>query len=208
VTDLVRADRRALAALTARDRGLARIVARHGPPPLWLRPPGFATLAKMILEQQVSLEAAATLYTRIGRSVPGGWTPRAIARATEPGLRSLGLTRQKARYVAGLADIIARKELRLAAVGRASDADARAMLEALPGIGPWTSNVYLLFALRRPDIWPPGDLALHKAIATMRRLADIPSSDEAAHLALRWKPFRSVAARILWHGYLTERGRS
>jgi DNA-3-methyladenine glycosylase II len=82
------------------------------------------------------------------------------------------------------------------------------MLEALPGIGPWTSNVYLLFALRRPDIWPPGDLALHKAIAKMRRLADIPSSDEAAHLALRWQPYRSVAARVLWHGYLTERGRS
>lgn len=109
--------------------------------------------------------------------------------------------------MATLADALVRGEFRLARVARASDDDARALLESLPGIGPWTSNVYLLFALRRPDIWPPGDLALHKAIATMRRLADNPSSDEAAHLALRWKPYRSVAARILWHGYLSDRGR-
>lgn len=155
----------------------------------------------------MSLDAAATLFRRVGRAVPGGWRPAAIGAVGERGLRARGLTRQKARYVATLADALVRGEFRLARVARASDDDARALLESLPGIGPWTSNVYLLFALRRPDIWPPGDLALHKAIATMRRLADNPSSDEAAHLALRWKPYRSVAARILWHGYLSDRGR-
>jgi DNA-3-methyladenine glycosylase II len=198
-------DQLAVSALTARDRGLARIVTRHGPPPLWRRRPGFATLARIILEQQVSLAAAQTLFKRVGREVRGGWTPSAINRVSERGLRAHGLTRQKARYVATLADALVRDEFSLTKVSRASDDDARTMLESLPGIGPWTSNVYLLFALRRPDIWPPGDLALHKAIATMRRLADSPSSDEAAHLALRWKPYRSVAARILWHGYLSDR---
>jgi len=201
----VEPDAHAIRELTRRDRGLARIVARHGPPPLWRRRPGFATLARIILEQQVSLAAAATLYRRVGADVRGGWSPEAIRRVGERGLRARGLTRQKARYVATLATEIARGDFTLTAVSRANDHEARAMLEALPGIGPWTSNVYLLFALRRPDIWPPGDLALHKAIATMRRLADSPSSDEAAHLAQRWSPWRSVAARILWHGYLSDR---
>jgi DNA-3-methyladenine glycosylase II len=198
-------DHISLPALAARDRGLARILERHGPPPLWRRRPGFATLSRIILEQQVSLAAAQTLFKRVGRDVRGGWTPEAIHRVGERGLRTRGLTWQKARYVATLARALVRKEFSLATVSRANDDDACAMLESLPGIGPWTSNVYLLFALRRPDIWPPGDLALHKAIATMRRLADGPSSDEAAHLARRWSPYRSVAARILWHGYLSER---
>ena len=104
-----------------------------------------------------------------------------------------------------LAEWIARGELRLSSLLRASDAQVSATLTRVPGIGPWTASIYLLMALRRPDVWPLGDLALHKALAKLRRLPQVPSSDVAARLAERWAPYRAVAARILWHGYLADR---
>ena len=192
-------------ALARRDRGLARIVLRHGTPPLWARRPGFATLARMILEQQVSLASAAALYRRVGDELPAGWTPASVLSASEQGLRARGLTRQKARYVAELAARVADGRLALAKLARAPDDEAHAELVAVPGIGPWTASVYLLMALGRPDTWPPGDLALHKALATLRGLPRVPTSDEAIEIAAAWAPHRAVAARILWHGYLSER---
>ena len=192
-------------ALAAKDRGLARIVEAHGMPPLWLRRPGFATLARIVLEQQVSLASAATLYRRVARELPGGWTPASVLEVGEGGLRARGLTRQKARYIAGLAERIVGGGLALRSLRRADDAMALSRLREVPGIGPWTANLYLLMALGRPDVWPPGDLALHKAMADLRRLPRLPSSDDAARLAARWAPWRAVAARILWHGYLAER---
>lgn len=191
--------------LARRDRGLGRIVAAHGTPPLWARRPGFATLVQIILEQQVSLASAAALYRRVAKELPRGWTPASVRAVGESGLRARGLTRQKARYVAELAASVDDGQLRLSALGRADDDSVRARLSELPGIGPWTANIYLLMALCRPDVWPPGDLALHKALAKLRGLPKVPSSDEAAELAARWTPYRAVAARILWHGYLSER---
>ena len=195
----------AVSRLAQRDRGLARIVARHGPPPPWARPQGFPTLARIILEQQVSLAAAATLHARVAASLPGGWTPDAVRAVGIDGLRARGLTRQKSAYLLALAERVASGELRLRALARESDARAAERLTSVPGIGPWTASIYLLMAHRRPDVWPPGDLALHKALARLRRLARPPSSEEAARLAARWAPYRAVAARILWHGYLSER---
>ena len=195
----------AVEALVARDRGLARIVARHGLPPLWLRRPGFATLARIVLEQQVSLASAAALYRRVARELPAGWTPPSVLAVGEQGLHARGLTRQKARYVAGLARRIDEGQLALGTLARAEDALALATLREVPGIGPWTASIYLLMALGRPDVWPPGDLALHRALARVRALPAIPSSDEGMRLAARWAPYRAVAARILWHGYLADR---
>jgi DNA-3-methyladenine glycosylase II len=191
--------------LARRDRGLGRLVAAHGIPPLWARRPGFATLVRIILEQQVSLASAAVLYRRLAKELPHGWTATSVCAEGESGLRARGLTRQKARYVAELAARVNDGELRLAALARADDDSVRARLAELPGIGPWTANIYLLMALGRPDVWPAGDLALHKALATLRGFSAIPSSDQAARLAAVWAPYRSVAARILWHGYLARR---
>jgi DNA-3-methyladenine glycosylase II len=196
----------AVAALTAADPGLARVVAAHGPPPLWARPRGFATLVRIILEQQVSLASAATLFARVERALGGAVTPASVGAAGEPGLRALGLTRQKARYVAALADRVATGALPLTRLARLPDAEVGAQLVRVPGIGPWTAGIYLLMALRRPDVWPPGDLALHKAMARLLDRPAPPSSDEATAIAARWRPWRAVAARILWHGYLEERG--
>jgi DNA-3-methyladenine glycosylase II len=195
----------AAAWLAERDAGLDAIIARHGPPPLWARPAGFGTLARIVLEQQVSLVSAATLYRRVAGELPGGWTAEAVLAVGFDGLRARGLTRQKAAYVTALAGQIVRGELLLPSLLRASDAEASAALMRVPGIGPWSASIYLLMALRRPDIWPPGDLALHRALVTLRRLPHTPSSDAAARLAERWAPYRAVAARILWHGYLAGR---
>lgn len=195
----------AVGVLAARDRGLARLVETHGPPPLWARPGGFATLVRIIIEQQVSLASAATLYRRLESQVPGGITPPAVLALGPRGFRALGLTRQKSAYVCALADHVHDGRLDLRRLARASDAEAREQLVRVPGIGPWSAGIYLLMALRRPDVWPPGDLALHTAIGAMRRAPRPPTSDEAARLALRWSPYRAVAARILWHGYLSER---
>ena len=191
-------------ALVAQDPALAEIVARHGPPPLWARPQGFPTLVRIILEQQVSLASAATLFARVARTIPGGITPDAVRAVGADGLRALGLTRQKAGYVATLAGRVADGTLPLASLRRRPDLEAAALLMRCPGIGPWTSAIYLLMALRRPDVWPPGDLALHKAIGrACGRPA--PTSEQATALAVRWSPWRAVAARVLWHGYLSER---
>jgi DNA-3-methyladenine glycosylase II len=202
----IRLTRAALAVATdvlaGRDPGLARIVRDHGSPPLWARRTGYATLARIILEQQVSLASGAALYRRLEQRIPGGVSPRAVLAAGPDGLRALGVTRQKSAYLVALADRLDSGRLALRVVARAPDADAAALLQQVPGIGPWTARIYLLMALRRPDVWPVGDLALHKALVGLRGLPRLPTSEEAERLAAAWSPYRAVAARILWHGYL------
>lgn len=192
--------------LSARDAGLAAIIARHGPPPMWGRAREFATLVRIILEQQVSLASAAAMFAKLERAL-GGVTPAAVRAAGVAGLQALGVTRQKAGYITALAGSVADGSLPLARLARLPDAEAAEMLVRVPGIGPWTASIYLLMALRRPDVWPPGDLALHKAMARLPGIDAMPSSEQAAEWALRWRPWRAVAARILWHGYLCERSR-
>jgi len=194
----------AVRTLTRRDPALRAIVRRHGDPPLWARPAGFATLLHIVLEQQVSLASARATFDRLRAAVPGV-TPGAVQALGFRGLRGLGFTRQKAGYACGLAERVLSGELRLAALRRQSDAEVRQALVRLPGIGPWSADIYLLMALGRPDVWPRGDLALHRALQRVCGLARLPSSDEAAAVALQWRPWRAVAARLLWHAYLSER---
>ena len=191
--------------LAARDRRLAAIVESFGPPPLFSRPRGFPTLVWIILEQQVSLASAAALFSRLKLAVAGAITPESVLALGLDGLLRLGFTRQKARYVSGLAERIAGGRLDLAQTSALDDEAAGAALLEVPGIGPWTAGVYLLMALRRPDVWPPGDLGLHKSLAEVRCLREVPSSAVAAEYALRWRPWRAVAARLLWHAYLSRR---
>ena len=202
---LIRLDDDALRAgvdrLAASDPDLAGIVARHGPPPLWARQPGFATLVHIILEQQVSLRSAEAALARLVAAA-GEVTPEAIAAAGPDRLLEAGLTRQKTRYLVGLAEEVSTGRLDLEALERADDEDARRSLVAVVGIGPWTADIYLLMALGRPDIGPTGDLALATAMRRAKRLAAVPSSDEQAEIAVAWRPLRAVAARILWHAYL------
>jgi DNA-3-methyladenine glycosylase II len=118
-------------------------------------------------------------------------------------MRTAGLTRQKARYLAGLASDVTTGRLDLAAVAAASDDEARASLTGVTGIGRWTADIYLLMALGRPDIWPDGDLALAAAMRRAKGLAALPTREEQRAIAEAWKPWRAVATRILWHAYLS-----
>ena len=189
-------------ALADRDRDLARIVDRHGIPPMWGRPPGFATLVWIILEQQVSIASARTLFRRLRIALGGQVTPSAVTAAGIQGLRESGLTRQKARYCNELAQRLLDGTLDLRVVSRSPEQQARAMLLEVPGLGHWSVDIYFLMALRRPDVWPRGDLALAIALRDVKRLGDVPSREQQVEMAERWSPWRSVAARILWMHYL------
>jgi DNA-3-methyladenine glycosylase II len=187
--------------LAGRDPDLAAILARHGPPPLWDRPPGFASLVRIILEQQVSLASAKALEARIVRTL-GPHAPEVFLERGEPGLRRLGLTRQKARYCVGLAAAVRDRAVDLAALERLDDERVAEALTRLDGVGPWTAQIYLLMVLLRPDVWPRGDLALVATLRSVKRLRRAPSPDRIAAIAETWRPYRSVAARMLWQEYL------
>jgi DNA-3-methyladenine glycosylase II len=191
--------------LARSDRRIGALVRRYGPPPLWARPRGFPTLLRIILEQQVSLASARAMYLRLLAQLPAV-TPATVLDLGTGRLRQIGFTRQKAGYAVALAGWVEDGRLPLARLHRHSDTDAYARLTAVPGIGPWTAAIYLLMALRRPDVWPPGDLALHKAMGRLAGVTRVPSAAQAEAMAERWRPFRAVAARILWHAYLSERG--
>jgi len=194
-------------ALARAEPRFAHIVKRHGPPPLWPRDPGFQTLVLLMLEQQVSLAQGRAMYERIANAT-GTLTPANIARLGEAGLRALGVTRQKSSYLAALAMELEERTLDLAALATLSDVDADAALDALRGVGPWTAQCYLLFALRRMDVFPAADLALLETVRDLWKLRARPSPDALERRARAWRPHRAVAARLLWHHYLSERGRS
>jgi DNA-3-methyladenine glycosylase II len=187
--------------LVAIDADLAGIAERHGLPPLWAREPGFETLVRIILEQQVSLASAEAARQRLVTAA-GAVEPDALVTAGEERLRSAGLTRQKARYMVGLARGVLDGRLDLEAVAAADDDEARVALMRVVGIGRWTADIYLLMALGRPDIWPTGDLALAGAMRRAKRLASLPTAAEQTATAEAWRPWRAVAARLLWHAYL------
>ena len=191
--------------LAAQDPDLAPLVDRFGAPPLWARDPGFATLVQIILEQQVSLKAARTMFERLDSAL-SGVTPASVLQSGQDGLRALGLTRQKARYCHELARRIVDGKLALDSLNNRPEQEGRQALLAVPGLGPWSVDVYYLMALRQPDVWPRGDLALAAALQDVKGLSTPPSFDQQQKLTAPWSPWRAVAARLLWAYYLTERG--
>jgi DNA-3-methyladenine glycosylase II len=193
--------------LSRSDPVLARLLAAHGAPPMWGREPGFATLAWIVLGQQVSLASATAAFERLRGACGGRVTPVSVLRLELAGLRGCGLTRQKAGYVIELASAVDTRRLDLEAVGAMADDDVRERLVEQRGIGPWSADIYLLMALRRPDVWPTADLALVEAVREAAGWPDRPTSEVVAAHATRWLPWRSVAARMLWQAYLITRGR-
>lgn len=195
---------RGVRALAEVDADLGGVARAYGLPPLWEREEGFATLVLTILEQQVSLASALAAFERLRAAAPTV-TPESFLDFDDARLRAFGFSRQKALYCRLLARAVIDGELDLSKLSSSSDDEARAELVKLKGIGAWTAEIYLLRALLRPDAWPAGDLALQLAARQVKRLPVRPTSAELDALAERWRPWRAVAARLLWLHYL--RGR-
>ena len=192
----------AVTELAQRDPDLGAVVARHGPPPLWAREPGFPTLVLLILEQQVSLASARAAYNRLVAAT-GTVTPAGLLALSDDELRAAGFSRQKTGYARALAQAILDGAFDPDGLADLDDDGVRCELTSLKGIGPWTAEIYLLMVLRRPDAWPAGDLALAAAAQQVKGLAARPSPAELVELAEAWRPWRAAAARILWHHYLS-----
>ncbi|HEY3910933.1 MAG TPA: DNA-3-methyladenine glycosylase 2 family protein [Stellaceae bacterium] len=194
-----------IAALAA-EPVFAAILERAGPPRFRRRRNGFATLLHIILEQQVSIDAAAAMHRRLsGLCRP--LTPDAFLALDDATLRACGFSRQKMGYGRQLAEKVHGGVFDFARLAAVDDAAAHAALVALNGIGRWSAEIYLIFALGRPDIWPAADLGLQIAVGERLGLAARPTEPELRQLGEAWRPWRSVAACLFWQSYLHDRGR-
>ncbi len=190
--------------LAYKDTDLALIFQTYGTPPLWKREAAFATLVHIILEQQVSLASALSAFNKLKAKL-GKITPENVLSLTDEELKAAYFSRQKIVYARCLSEAIICGSLNLQSLENLSDKDVKHELKKIKGIGDWTADIYLLMALLRPDVMPKGDLALHVAWQKLKKLEVRPNSDEFLIIAERWKPFRAVAARLLWHFYLNAR---
>jgi len=186
------------------DKDLKRIYQTYGTPPMWERSQGFPTLVHIILEQQVSVASAKSAFDKLQKLL-GEITPEGVLALSDEEMREAYFSRQKTIYARELAKAILEKRLRLEEFAALEDEDIRAELVKIKGIGTWTAHIYLLMAMRRPDVMPRGDLALHVAWQKLKNLERRPTSEEFLQTAEKWKPFRAAAARLLWHFYLNSR---
>ncbi len=184
----------------------AAIIALAGPVPLRRADPGFQGLARIIVSQQVSVASARAIWERVQRRYPG-LGPGDILAATEMDLRECGLSGPKIRTIRTLAEAATSGRLDLPALAVAHPDAVRTVMTAVPGIGPWTADIYLMFHLGHADVFAPGDLALQEAVRIGFAQAARPSAKELATMAMAWSPWRAVAARLLWAYYAAVKSR-
>ena len=187
--------------LTESDLDLATVIERFGKPPQWKREPGFATLIRIILEQQVSLSSAKAAFERLCNAVDSV-TPQSFILLDDTKLKAIGFSRQKTRYGRELAQAIINSQLDLNSLEKLDDLEIRKRLTQIKGIGDWTVDMYLMMALQRLDVFPSKDLAVAIAIKEIKSLDTRPKAAELESIALPWKPYRAIATKILWHYYL------
>ncbi|HWB51776.1 MAG TPA: DNA-3-methyladenine glycosylase 2 family protein [Stellaceae bacterium] len=185
----------------------AAILARAGPPRFRRRRNGFETLLHIILEQQVSIDAAAAMFRRLNEECRP-LTPARFLTLDEATLRRCGFSRQKAAYGRGLCEAVTGGTLDFVRLAQASDDEALATLVALKGIGRWTAEIYLIFALGRDDVWPAADLGLQFGVAAELGLGDRLGERALREIGERWRPWRTVAACLFWQSYLHARSRA
>jgi DNA-3-methyladenine glycosylase II len=193
-----------VAALAKRCQHIRAMADVCGPLPLRLREPGFEGLARIIVSQQLSVASAAAIWTRVTIALPGIHASSVIA-ATDEELRAAGLSRPKVKTLRAVATAV--EHGLLDGLEAASNEQVHATLTGVSGIGPWTADIFLMFCLGRADGFPPGDLALQEAAKMIMQLDTRPTAKELAALAERWRPWRSVAARMLWAYYKVAKDR-
>ncbi len=190
----------ALHILTQKDNKLAVAFAEYGTPDLRRMPDGFAGLARLLISQQVSTAAAAAIQARFETQI-GEVTPLAYLSLDEDAVAACGISRPKRTYLRGVAEAAVNDQLDFAALRKADSDTVYRTLTALKGIGPWTAQCYLLFSLRRADMFPSGDLALQEAVKMLYRKKIRPDAQKLTAFAERWRPHRGAAARLLWSYY-------
>lgn len=187
-------------ALCALAAPFAQVVARCGYPAPRVSAPGYETLLRTIVGQQVSVAAAASVWTRLESALGAGCPPDVLMHADDAALRACGLSRQKAGYARSLAGLVTGGALDLDALPDEDEA-AIALLTAVKGIGRWSAEIYLLFAEGRDDIWPAGDLAVQIEVGRIFALPERPAERTVRAMADAWRPHRSAAALLSWHSY-------
>jgi DNA-3-methyladenine glycosylase II len=195
-----------MVALGRLDRDFAGIEDRAGPVPWRRRDPGFAGLLRTICGQMISNQAAAAIWGRLS-VLPGALEPAGLLALEEATLRAAGLSRPKVAHVRALAAAVAEGRLDLPSLRDAPDEAAVAAISAVPGIGPWTAQVHLLFGFERADVFPMGDVALAAGLAHLKSLPERPAPRVLVEMARAWSPWRSLAARLLWHHWRHATGR-
>lgn len=191
--------------LAKKDKHLHAIIKQHGHPPMWSRPATFQSLILTILEQQVSLASAYAAFKKLKARI-GQVTPAKILALSDEELRACYFSRQKIVYARELARAIQEKRLQLKKLSVAPDEEIRIELKKIKGIGDWTVDVYLMHALQRTDLFPLGDVALVNSLKEVKGLPATITKEEMLAIAEAWRPYRTVAAMILWHAYIVKRG--
>ncbi len=187
--------------IAASDPDVGRAFATHGRPPFRRVEPGYAALLRILIGQQVSTQSAAAIWRKTTEALGPAPTAESVLALDDDGLRRFGFSGQKIAYGRALAREIAEGRLDLDLVHRSPDDEAMAMLTRMKGIGPWTAQVYLLFALGRPDVFPAADLALLIAYQRIKKAETRPDPKRMADLAEAWRPWRGAVAHLLWHVY-------
>ena len=186
------------------DKDLHAIIRQYGHPPIWTRPATFQTLILFILEQQVSLASAYAAFKKLKEKVEYV-TPAKILSLTDAELRSCYFSRQKIVYARELAKAVQSKQLRLNKFSNAHEDEIRLELKKIKGIGDWTVDVYLMHALQRTDLFPLGDIALVNSLKEIKQLHPHTKKENMLVIAEPWRPYRTIAAMILWHSYIKKR---
>jgi DNA-3-methyladenine glycosylase II len=196
----------AFSELAKLDPQLAAIPEAAGPLPWRRREAGFAGLLRSLCGQMISNQAATAIWGRLA-ALPGALTPAGLLALDDAALRQAGLSRPKLGHARALAEAFAKEHISAEGLAALPDEAGIAAIAAIPGFGPWTAEVHLLFGHDRPDIFPSGDLALAASLAALRGLPGRPKPRQLAELAKAWAPWRSMAARLLWHHWRHVTGR-
>ena len=192
--------------LIQKDDDLKIIIDRYGYPPMWKRVASFETLIHIILEQQVSLASALSALTKLKEKI-GELTPQNLLALSNEELKFCFFSRQKIVYAQHLANVLLDDPLFLESLSEMDNDKVRSELIKIKGIGNWSADVYLMMVLQRADLFPLGDIALIKSIRETKNLSKEISKQSIADIAARWKPYQTIAAFILWHGYLCRRNK-
>ena len=191
--------------LSGKDRELKSVIKTHGYPPMWTRPATFQTLILTILEQQVSLASAYAAFKKL-KEKTGYVTPAKILSLSDRELQACYFSRQKTEYAKELAAAVQSGRLKLKSLSAKGDEEVRHELKKIKGIGDWTADVYLMHALRRTDLFPLGDIALVNSLKEIKQLNSHTTKELMLAIAGPWRPYRTIAAMILWHAYMKKRG--